>query len=97
MDRPVIRARFKQYRQTIASLEKQLEDAYYYREEAEGRASRRLRAIESERLLQEQQDRADRWYREDQLRRATSDLERARSYGNDYEADRAVKKIRSLC
>ncbi len=80
----------------VSELENQIEQSHEYHEEALSRASRRARATENERLEQERQAESDRWYREDQLKRATSDLERAVSYGDDYAIKRATEKIKKL-
>lgn len=103
MDKAIVRARFKDYRRQIAYLkqrvadaEQSLEDANYYQEEALSRANRRADACRRECAERERQEQSDRWYREDELRRATKDLERARSYGDSWGEDRALKKLKSI-
>jgi len=96
MDKDSIRARFKHYRQQIAELNEQLSTSSYYAEEAESRRMRRDRAYENERIERERQAEADRWYREEELRKVTSDIERARSYGDEWEESRAIERLKKL-
>lgn len=103
MNKQTIRARFNHYRQQIAELKiriseltSELEQSYYRREESISRIERRARAAENERIERERQAESDRWYRDDQLRNATRDLERAVSYGDDYGIKRATEKIKRL-
>lgn len=96
MNKEFIRERFKYYRQQIAELNATLENQYYYAEEAESRRIRHSRACENERIERERQAESDKWYRDEELRRATSDLERARSYGNEYEESRDIEKLKRL-
>lgn len=103
MDKQKVKKQFRRYRQQIidlnsqvAELNEQLSNQYYCQEEAVGRASRRTQACERECQERERQAESDRWYREDELRRATSALERAHSYGDEYGVQSALRKIKSL-
>ena len=91
-----IRERFKQYRQQISELNQAIEEVGFYHEESISRANRRADACRRECEERERQAESDRWYREDELRRATQDLERAQSYGDPYAVKRATDKIKSL-
>jgi len=74
----------------------EIAESYDRAEERASRAERRIRAAESERIERERQEESDRWYREDQLRSATKDIERAVSYGDDYGIKRATEKLKKL-
>jgi len=95
--------RFKKYlteiqrlKARVSELENEIEQSYEYQEEAVSRASRRARACENERIERERQAESDRWYREDQLKRATSDLERAVGYGDEYGIKRATERLKKI-
>ena len=96
MNKQFIRERFKYYRQRINELQQQINDNYYYQEECSARIARQNRAYENERIERERQAESDRWYREEELRRATSDIERARSWGNEWEEDKAIQRLKRL-
>ena len=96
IDKNKIQARFKYYRQQIAELQQALEEASYYHEESISRQERRIKAYHNEEIERERQSESDKWYRDEQLRKATSDLERARSFDNEYEVDRAIKRLKQL-
>ena len=100
MNREKVRAIFRVYRRRIAELEEemvnQLDAASYRQAEGCAQLERRIRACRNEMDERERQEQADRWYREDQLRSATKDLERARSYGDSWGEDRALRKLRSI-
>lgn len=102
-NKTTIRNQFKKYRaeiaglkNTIDELEQSLEDASYRHEETLGQASRRAEACRRESAERERQDESDRWYREDQLRTATKELERAQSYGDEYGIGRAMDKLKRI-
>ena len=101
MDKNKIRTIFKNYRQQIVELNEQLENQYYYyQEEASSRAnvaSRRAEACRRECEEARRQEESDRWYREDQIRSATKDLERAGSYDDKFGKARAIEKLKKLC
>lgn len=96
IDKQKIRAIFKEYRQEITELREQIESSYHYQDEAISRCERRAEDRRREQADRERQEEADRWYREDQLKSATKDLERARSYRDDYEVSRAIEKLKRL-
>jgi len=99
MKTAVIRARFKYYRAKIANLKAELDDAYYWQGQQEAMASqerKRAEACRRECAERQRQEESDRWYREDQLRSATKDLERARSYGDEWGEARALRKLKSI-
>ena len=98
-----IRNQFKKYRTEIAGLKntidelnQSLEDVSYRHEEALGQASRRAEACRRESTERERQEESDRYYREDQLRTATKELERAQSYGDEYGISRAMDKLKRI-
>ena len=100
MNREKVRAIFRAYRRRIAELESemanQLDVASYRQTEQSAQLERRVRACRNELDERERQEQADRWYREDELRSATKDLEKARSYGDSWGEDRALRKLRSI-
>ena len=103
MKQDIIRSQFRFYRQRITELEEQLneanqnaESAYYREEESISRAKRAERAAEQQRYEQERQVESDRWYREEELRKITRDIERAHSYGDAYGEERAIQKLKRL-
>ncbi|GEM_PF-5325295 len=103
MDKGKVRARFRFYRQRIAELERQLDElegqldfAYFHAEESRARAERRLQSYERELAERERQAEADRWYREEEMRKATRDLERAHSYGDDWAVARALERLKRI-
>jgi hypothetical protein len=60
-------------------------------------ATRRAEAYRRENDERQRQEESDRWYRDEQLRLATKELERAHSYGDDWGEERALKKLKSIC
>lgn len=81
---------------SLDNCREEIAESYNRAEERANRAERRARADENERIERERQAESDRWYREDQLRSATRDLERAVSYGDGYAIKRATEKIKRL-
>lgn len=103
MNRLIIRRQFRQYRERIRQLqeritgmEQEAEASYFYHEEAESRAIRRVEACRREQAERERQAEADRWYRESELRDAVKNLERAQSYGDEWAIANATRKLKSL-
>ena len=96
MNKGKLRRFFRDQRQLIAALREEIESSHYYHEEAVSRANWRADAERRESVERERQVEADRWYREDELRRATKDLERARSYGDEWGESRAIQKLKRL-
>ena len=101
MKKETVRRQFHIYRERIAQLEEhirdmeyQQEESYFAQEEAIGRANKRAESCRREAEERERQAESDRWYREDQLRRATQDLDRAISYGDEWGIERAKEKIK---
>lgn len=93
MDKEFIRTRFKDYRKQIADLQYTLEEQYYYAEAASSRAYRQAEACRRESAERERQAEADRWYRDDKIKTATNNLNRAISYGDQYGIHRAQKEL----
>lgn len=96
MDKEKIRQQFQNYRQAIRELQEQVESQYYYQDEAYARCERQRRTAENERIDRERQAECDRWYREDELKRAVGDLERAHSYGDEWGIARVTEKLKKL-
>jgi len=96
MDKEKIRARFRFYRQRIAELERQLDFAYFHAEQSRTRADKRLQAYERELAERARQAEADRWYREEEMRKATRDLERAHNYGDEWAIARALERLKRI-
>jgi len=103
MDKEKIRQIFKGYRQQIANLKEQIvgleeerDNQYYFHEEAISRVEKRTQVCRNEIAERERQEQLDRWDREDKLRSATKDLERARSYGDDWGVERALQKLKGI-
>ena len=103
MNKQIIRRQFQQYRERIVQLEEridemeqQAEESYYYHQEAQSGAERRAEACQRETAERERQADSDRWYREDKLRDAVKNLERAQSYGDEWGIDRATKQLKNL-
>lgn len=103
MEKEKIRARFKEYRQEIAGLKETIEEwrqaaeetSHFY-EQSISRARSRAEACRRETLDRERQEESDRWYRESELKKVTSDLERAKSYGDEWGQSRAIEKLKRL-
>ena len=91
-----LREHFKNYRRQIAELNEALENQYYSSEESCRLVSKRAEACRRECEERARQEESDRWYREDQLRRATSDLERAISYNDEYAIRRATDNLKKI-
>jgi hypothetical protein len=103
MNKEIIKARFKYYREQvnilltqIEDLEYQLSEQSYYHGETISRIERRAQACRNELLEKERQAETDRWYQEEQLRSATHELERAREYGDEWGEQRALRKLKNL-
>lgn len=96
MDKEFIRNRFKDYRKQIADLQYALEEQYNYAEAASSRAYRQAESYRREAAERERQAESDRWYREDKLREANRNLERAMSYGDFWGIERAKKSLKDL-
>ena len=103
MDRVKVRERFKHYRACISQLKQEIYDlnealdsqSYCY-EESLGRANKRAEACRREAEERERQCEFDRRSKEDDIRRVTSELERAREYGDSWGEDRALRKLKSI-
>jgi len=96
MNKEKLMAYFQAQRQTIRELTEQINNQYYYQEEAVSRANKRAEACRRESEDRARQEESDKWYRESELRSATKDLERARSYGDEWGEARALRKIKSI-
>ena len=103
MNLTIIRQRFRFYREKVSQLEvqvddlnNQIEDQSLFHEEAISQQERRNRAYENERNERERQAESDRWYREGELQKATSDLERAKAWGDEWAEQRAIDKLKRL-
>lgn len=99
MNKDKLRVFFKSYRQQIAELKEEISSQYYYQDERSAAISReKQRADACRRECEEarRQEESDRWYREDELRRATKDLERARGYGDEWGVARALDKLKKI-
>ena len=103
MNTEFIQQRFKHYRNEIARLKEQVQDLectlesqYYYAEEASARASRQAENYRREMAERERQAEADMWYREDKLREANRNLERALSYGDEWGIERAKRQLKDV-
>lgn len=96
MDKIKIRQQFQKYRQVISDLQEGHEESYFYHSEALSRAERRAEACRREEADRTRQEECDRWYREDELRGAISNLERAQSYGDEWGIAEATRKLKKL-
>lgn len=98
-----VRAIFKGYRQQavelrqqIAELEENVDSESYFQEAAASRANQRADACRRECEEARRQEESDRYYREDQVRAATRELERAREWHDEWGEDRAIAKLKRL-
>ena len=92
----LIRQQFRQYRRRIAELEAELDDQAGTREYDIARLESKARAYRQEIAEKERQAESDRWYREDQIKSITNELERARNYKDEWGESRAIEKLRRL-
>jgi hypothetical protein len=102
----IIRQQFKKYRTKIIELEQEIEEINNQLEENEDNANRQISqahynahmATQRANHAEEQKRSAeyDARRKADEISSATRDIERARSYGNSYDVERAVRKLRNI-